>query len=85
MTSYFDIINRPFPINYLEPRLSLFSTLVVERETLLGPDHVTSQNLGGKKNWMAEMGGKVKKLLLEQFYCLKVKNMVLPKWAALAK
>ena len=29
--------------------LSLFSSLVVERETLVGPDHVTTQNLGGKK------------------------------------
>ena len=36
-----------FLIN-LEPRVSLFSSLVVERETLVGPAHVTTQNLGGK-------------------------------------
>lgn len=35
----------------LEPRLSLFSSLVVERETLVEPDHVTIQNQGGKKIW----------------------------------
>ena len=32
-----------------EPRLSLFSFLVVERETLVGPDYVTTHNLGDKK------------------------------------
>ena len=30
--------------------LALFSSLVVERKTLVGPDHVTTQTLGGKKN-----------------------------------
>ena len=33
----------------LEPRLSPFSHLVAERETLAGPIHHATQNLGGKK------------------------------------
>ena len=33
----------------LEPRLSPFSYLVAERETLAGSIHQTTQNLGGKK------------------------------------
>lgn len=41
-----------------------FPPFVVEIGTLVGPDHVTTLKLGGKKNWMTERGYRVKKLLL---------------------
>ena len=63
--------------NNLESGLSLFSS---RRETLVAPDHVTTQNLSGKKigwqRWVAESGTVTVTILLSQGG--KVKDVVLP-------
>ena len=69
----------------LEPRLSPFSHLVAERETLAGPFHQTTQNLGDKK-WDGREGWQSRKTVTETIFLGGgVTKRVLPKCAALAK
>ena len=74
----------------LEPRPSLSSSLVVkrerERENLVGPDHMTTENLGGQKMEWQRGVAKSRNCDCNNFTVSgrECKKVVLPKCAALA-